>query len=117
MDEVSREKFWSTLCSLEGKNISDDAALLNSTIQVPRHLYRFRTVSFNSLDCLQSNKLFFSSADYYDDPFDSYLQIDKAKVQNNINMLQEYCLAKIAGIPLVYECYIKNGELDRRVLA
>ena len=96
MDEFSREKFWSTLCALEGKNVRDDAALLNSTIQVPRHLYRFRTVSFNSLDCLQNNKLFFSSANYYDDPFDSFLQIDNERVYSNLNILQSYCAANLS---------------------
>ncbi len=45
-------------------------------IQYPRHLYRFRPVSFSSLDGLQGNKLYFSSADHYDDPFDSFLHID-----------------------------------------
>ncbi len=59
MDAQSREKFWNTLCSLDGVDVKQDAQKLADVIQYPKYLYRFRPVSFSSLDGLQSNKLFF----------------------------------------------------------
>ena len=59
MDKQARKKFWDTLCSLDGIDIKQDVQKLMDTIQDPRHLYRFRPVSFSSLDGLQSNKLYF----------------------------------------------------------
>ena len=47
-------------------------------------LCRFRSVNKNTLQQLQDNKLFFSSADRYDDPFDTYFYIDYAKIRKII---------------------------------
>lgn len=84
MDNQARKKFWDTLCSLDGIDIKLDGQKLMDTIQYPRYLYRFRPVSFSSLDGLQSNKLYFSSADHYDDPFDSFLHIDIPRIENEV---------------------------------
>ena len=89
MDAQSREKFWNTLCSLDGVDVKQDAQKLTDVIQYPKYLYRFRPVSFSSLDGLQSNKLFFSSADHYDDPFDSFLHIDIPEVENEVRKIFE----------------------------
>lgn len=84
MDAQSREKFWNTLCSLDGVDVKQDSQKLTDVIQYPKYLYRFRPVSFSSLDGLQSNKLYFSSADHYDDPFDSFLHIDIPRIENEV---------------------------------
>ena len=89
MDAQSREKFWNTLCALDGVDVKQDAQKLSDVIQYPKYLYRFRPVSFSSLDGLQSNKLFFSSADHYDDPFDSFLHIDIPEVENEVRKIFE----------------------------
>lgn len=84
MNNRARKKFWDTLCSLDGIDVKADEQKLVEAMQYPRHLYRFRPVSFSSLDALQSNKLYFSSADHYDDPFDSFLYIDILRVENEV---------------------------------
>ena len=76
MNAQERKFFWETLCSLSGSNPAQDAKQLIATIKLPRFLYRYRPVSFNSLESLRTNKLYFSSANYYDDPFDTFLHID-----------------------------------------
>lgn len=42
----------------------------------PPYLYIYRDVTFNNLEALRTNHLYFSSANYYDDPFDTFLHID-----------------------------------------
>lgn len=84
MNSRARKKFWNTLCSLEEIDVKADEQKLVEAMQYPRHLYRFRPVSFSSLDALQSNKLYFSSADHYDDPFDSFLHIDIPRIENEV---------------------------------
>ena len=84
MNSRARKKFWNTLCSLDGIDVKADERKLVEAMQYPRHLYRFRPISFSSLDALQSNKLYFSSADHYDDPFDSFLHIDIPRIENEV---------------------------------
>lgn len=76
MNSDERTLFWNTLCSLPGKDRNQDVEKLLPTIKKPRFLYRYRPVSMRSLDALRTNKLYFSSANYYDDPFDTFLHID-----------------------------------------
>ena len=49
---------------------------LFKSIKYPKLLFRYRPVSTKSLEALRTNKLYFSSANYYDDPFDTFLHID-----------------------------------------
>ena len=76
IDGQSREKFWNTLCSLSGTDIKQDCETLKASIQYPKFLYRYRPVTTNSLYALRTNKLYFSKANYYDDPFDTFLHIN-----------------------------------------
>lgn len=76
MNHNEREQFWKTLCSLQGKDIEAECEQLFKTIKYPKLLFRYRSVSTKSLEALRSNKLYFSSANYYDDPFDTFLHID-----------------------------------------
>lgn len=80
MDSQEREKFWYTLCSLKGTDIQKDCEALKASIQYPKYLYRYRPVTTNSLNALRTNKLYFSKANYYDDPFDTFLHINIAAI-------------------------------------
>lgn len=76
MDLQERELFWQTICSLKGENPQDEAKQLFEKIITPKYLYRYRSVSMNTLEALRTNRLYFSTANYYDDPFDTFLHID-----------------------------------------
>lgn len=82
-DEI--EEYWKILCSFKGKDIPAEINILNSKIKQARYLYKYRAVNNNNLDALRSNKLFFSKASSYDDPFDTFLHIDKAKIFKQIS--------------------------------
>ena len=73
MNHSEREQFWQTLCSLPGNDIVAEREQLFKSIKYPKLLFRYRPVSTKSLDALRTNKLYFSSANYYDDPFDTFL--------------------------------------------
>lgn len=75
MDSEERKQFWEMLCSLTGNNVAEEYEKLSKTINYPHYLYRYRPVSLSSIDALQRNCMYFSSANYYDDPFDTLLQI------------------------------------------
>lgn len=81
MNSHERELFWNTLCSLPGKDIMEEQEQLSKSIIYPKRLFRYRPVSTKSLEALRTNKLYFSSANYYDDPFDTFLHIDIKSIQ------------------------------------
>ena len=76
MNHSEREQFWQTLCSLPGNDIVAEREQLFKSIKYPKLLFRYRAVSTKSLEALRTNRLYFSSANYYDDPFDTFLHID-----------------------------------------
>ena len=84
MTSKERKKFWEVLVSLTGQNIPEECETLSKTIKYPQKLYRFRKADIKSLEALRTNRLYFSSAAYYDDPFDSYSYIDWELVNNQI---------------------------------
>ena len=92
---------------------------------MPKYLYRFRPVTINSLESLRTNTMYFSTAEYYDDPFDSYsyidwdyvskqlqdayndttkLQIMANSIQNTLSVSADSMIAAIKAIP--YEQWI-----------
>lgn len=79
-----RVEFWDTLCSLDGKDAENDIKRLLATIKFPRFLYRYRSVNNKLLSALIENKMYFSTSDYYDDPFDTYIRIDRNLVLEGI---------------------------------
>ena len=91
MTDNEREYFWKTLTSFTGENIAVEREKLNKTVKFPRKLYRFRKPDCNSLEAMRTNRQFFSSAEYYDDPFDSYCSLDWDRIisifQNNLENL------------------------------
>lgn len=82
MKDNEREEFWRTLCSLPGTDPQAESEKLGQTIKYPRFLYRYRSVSPKSLEALRTNKLYFSTANYYDDPFDTFLHIDIDEIRS-----------------------------------
>ena len=81
MNEEQRKAFWETLLSLDGMDIEADQRKLNEKILVPRYLYRYRPVNMNSLEALRTNKLYFSTANYYDDPFDTFINVNLSEME------------------------------------
>lgn len=52
-----------------------------------RFLYRYRVVNDRTLSALVENKLYFSTSNYYDDPFDTYIRIDRKLVYEKIRQI------------------------------
>lgn len=75
MDSNARKNFWDVLNSLHDNSESSINKLVGAS-PLPKTLCRFRPVNKNSLQQLNNNTLYFSSADRYDDPFDTYFYID-----------------------------------------
>lgn len=87
MNQVELDNFWKTLCSLDGLNIDEDIRKLDSVIKRPQFLYRYRSVNENSLNALQNNQMFISTADYYDDPFDTYIKFSREKIYKTVEYM------------------------------
>lgn len=88
MNSVERKIFWDTLCKLHDNNPEHVQKLL-ATIKRPHYLCRFRAVSESSLKQLQENKLKYSSADHYDDPFDTFIHVDLARIKEWYDFLSK----------------------------
>lgn len=56
--------------------------LFNKTIIYSKYVYRFGVVNERTLNALRENKLYFSTFNYYDDPFDIFINIDIRKIQD-----------------------------------
>lgn len=80
MNLKERQEFWNVLCDCDGKDIESAVQNFSKVIKYPKYLYRYREVTPNSLEALRTNHLFFSTANYYDDPFDTFLQINTEKL-------------------------------------
>ena len=85
MNNDERNDFYIALNNLHDNNPNNIKYML-SKINLPDVLCRFRNVTQSSLEQLQENKVFYSSADHYDDPFDTYLRFD----HNRIKMLYSF---------------------------
>ena len=97
MNIEERRTFWETLCSLERTNPEEDCQRIRDSIKFPDKLYRYRSVSVSSIDALQTNRLYFSTANYYDDPFDTLIKID-------YNAIRQQCQQILA--PAVVGVYV-----------
>ncbi len=83
MNSNERKIFWETLCSFSGKDLMSESNKLASKIIYPNKLYRYRTITVSTIDALQTNKLYFLTANYYyDDPFDTNIIIDMKEIRN-----------------------------------
>ena len=63
--------------------------MIGETIKYPEHIYRYRFPTMNSIAALMENKCFFSTSNYYDDPFDTYLRIDFNVIDDYVNQFFE----------------------------
>ncbi len=125
MDNNERGTFWNVLKDLHN---NDEASIrmLTEVSKRPETLCRFRPVSERSLQELQENKLFFSSANHYDDPFDTYFYINVNKMISDYRKMKRdllegnteftnklYQLAKFAGQnPDIFVSMLSNETLD-----
>lgn len=98
MDAAGRKAFWDILCSLKAYD-HESAQKLIKAAPFPHELCRFRAVNEHSLLQLQNNEQFFSTADYYDDPFDTYFSIRFQELQESCEdvkkMLDRNCVEPI----------------------
>ena len=85
MSHDEMQDYWKTLCSFTGEDIPNEVNQLMAKRRYPRFLYKYRAVNNNNLDALRSNKLFFSKASSYDDPFDTFLHIDVEKIRQEFD--------------------------------
>ena len=86
MTNEERKKFWETLCSLPGEDAGKELTQLNNSIIVPPAIYRYRkSADEKTIQALETNRMFFSTADHYDDPFDTYINIDYDLIQAQID--------------------------------
>ena len=91
MNIEERQKFWETLCSFTGEQIENEIKILKSSIRYPKYLFRYRSVNNNNLEALRTNKIFFSKASKYDDPFDTFLNIDINRFQSEFeNVFKDF---------------------------
>lgn len=125
MDNNERKKFWDVLKNLHN-NDEASISMLTEASKRPETLCRFRPVNEHSLQQLQENKLFFSSANHYDDPFDTYFYIDvdqmvpvyeemrKDLLEGNTEFTDK--LRQIAKLtdqePEIFVNMLSNGALD-----
>ena len=93
MDANGRKAFWNALLNAKLDNPQSMEALRQAATP-PRLLCRFLPVSENSLLQLQENKLYYSSADYYDDPFDTYFYIDLTNLKRFVETLKQMLAGK-----------------------
>lgn len=84
MNQKDRKKFWDILYNMHDAT-PEQVESLRAAIKMPHVLCRFRSITESTLTQLQENKLFFSTADRYDDPFDTYFYIDYSKLQILLN--------------------------------
>ena len=78
MNIKEREDFWKTLLSA---NNESDLLKVQSNIKYPDKFYRYRFVNIRTLNALSENKLYFSTSNYYDDPFDSFIHINYKEIK------------------------------------
>ena len=114
--EKDRKLFWNTLSELhDGSQTSWDK--LKAVYNPPMMLCRFRSVNQNTLEQLQENKIYFSSANYYDDPFDTYFYINHAEVRDKLGQLkwlmENYTNKEMCD--LLAQLY--GGEINREIIS
>ena len=84
MDVDARKEFWEVL--LKAKNESD-IAMVNSKIIYPEKIYRYRSISTRTLNAIAENEIYFSTPSKYDDPFDTYINVNKLAISEQIKKL------------------------------
>lgn len=115
MNDNEREVFWRTLRSLPGSDMKAENEKLRQTIKLPKLLFRYRPVNLKSLEALRTNKLYFSTANYYDDPFDTFLNIDIDAIRNILLRFFQAPESVAAAVNVVKSLF--NGILTEEQLS
>lgn len=116
MDSTEREFFWKTLVSLPGIDVQTESQKLLKTIRLPKYLYRYRPVTTQNLEALRTNRLYFSSANYFDDPFDTFLHINIDAIKNEYMSAfetRESTEQVVEGIKLLFSKKYSGEELSQ----
>lgn len=77
MNTKERMEFYTFLKENKNKANID----FSSAIKYPKNIFRYRSINTNSLSALLENKLYFSSSNYFDDPFDTNIYVDINKIE------------------------------------
>lgn len=80
MDSNEREYFYKYLVQHKDENIIN----FDNIIKFPKSLYRYRSVNNNNLSALLNNEMYFSSSNFFDDPFDTNIYVSKKKIRDGI---------------------------------
>lgn len=87
MNDEERKVFWNTLCSLKGND------------KFPKNIIKYpkRSLTIKNLEEIKNNKLSFPTSNYYDDPFDPFLRIDRNELIKSIDEIfhQDNIIEKI----------------------
>ena len=105
MNSTERKAFWDALCSIRDDSPEHIQTIL-ATIKIPKCLCRYRSVSESSLLQLQENKLYFSSAYYYDDPFDTFIHVDLVRIKKYYEYLSALDESGLVGFLKPFEIAI-----------
>lgn len=98
MSQASRDQFWKVLLETHD-NTKESIERLSEAMPPVHQICRFRSVNESSLMQLQSNRLLFSSADYYDDPFDTYFHIQGKTIEALLTLMGEaYAEGAVDGV-------------------
>lgn len=80
MNNKVRKMFWDELNKPFGKINFEPFGKYK-----PKYLYRYRSFNENSISALMLNRLYFSTPNHYDDPFDTLIHVDFDAIENEIN--------------------------------
>lgn len=82
MDNERRQEFWNLISTSE-KPID----FSSFERDVPASLFRYRPITDKSINALRMDRLYFSTSNYYDDPFDTLIFVDKKRLHREIDEL------------------------------
>lgn len=116
MTDSERKLFWDTLSELHDDS-QESWDKLRAVYKPPEKLCRFRTVNQNTLQQLQDNILYFSSANHYDDPFDTYFYINYAQVRNETCRLESILKSGDTGTIYNILKYYYGVEVNRELIS
>lgn len=89
MDNEERARFWNKLTSLKGEDYQTESEELLRAIVLPKAVYRYRPVNTRTLEALRTNRLYFSTANYYDDPFDTFINVNIREMREVIEAARD----------------------------
>lgn len=90
MTDRQLKLFWNTLLAQGGtrEDLDLERNAICGVVERPRSLFRFRPATESSLDELENNFMYFSSAEHYDDPFDTFMKTDIPALLGLVNSIK-----------------------------